>query len=103
MLYNPKWDRIFTTEAFAEWLAQKPRNETYKFTDPDNCAVTQYFKAHGLGISTAEQINSLGWTKIVCTGELYSTFGDAANRARLIARGGLRLRVAHFFGMYGFS
>jgi hypothetical protein len=100
MLYNPKWERIFTIECFAAWLASKPKRETYRFTDIENCAVSQYLKAQGVQdycLSTA-RIRELGWLDIVCQ-PLNETFGGAARRARLLQRGGWRLAIARFFSL----
>jgi hypothetical protein len=98
MLYNPKWDRIFTTECFAEWLSSKPKGEAYRFIDIENCAVSQYLKAHGVKdyfLSNA-RLRELGWLDIV-NAPWDQTFGGAARRARLIQRGGWRQVIARLF------
>ena len=85
MLYDPKWD-VFTIESFAAWLETKPENESYNFTEADNCAAAQYLKAKGIknyNISVF-QLRELGWFDIV---NAYPwTFGAASRHAASLLR-----------------
>jgi hypothetical protein len=98
MLYNPTWERIYTIESFAAWLASKPKGETYNFTEPENCAAAQYLKAQGVqdyNLSN-DRLRELGWYDIV-NAPWDKTFGGAARRAECIQRGGWRLAIARLF------
>lgn len=86
MLYDPKWDVLYTTKNFAAWLSKQPRSKTYAYGDVNNCAVAQYLKAHGVADYRLdhEEVVALGWHPIVNDGRSY-TFGAAARRAQWAA------------------
>ena len=101
MLYDPKWEKIYTTAGLSAWLAKQPKDKHYSFVDTDNCAAAQYLRAQGVDHNiSCDRLDELGWMDVVCTGP-YNTFGHAARRARLIQRGGWCLRLARFFGVSG--
>jgi hypothetical protein len=87
MLYDPRWETIYTTKRFAAWLATKPATEKYDYCDPENCAIGQYLKAVGAEKTwmRCDEINRLGWSGIVLSSVPQMTFGHAARRARIEA------------------
>jgi hypothetical protein len=99
MLYNPKWEEIYTVRAFADWLAAQPRGQVYNFIDPINCAAAQYLKAQGVAdyVLSGARLRELGWGKIVNGGRPKETFGRAARRAWLVQRKGWAAPIARFF------
>lgn len=100
MLYDPKWEAIYTVEAFGRWLAQKPRGETYEYIDAMNCAAAQYLQAHGVGgrdsMLEVERLKELGWYDVVRGTP--RTFGAAADRAK--GRAGWLRRAINFIRTY---
>ncbi len=50
MLYNPNWNKppIVSLEGLIAWLRSKDPNESYRFSDCDNCLFAQYMRAYGL-------------------------------------------------------
>ena len=97
MLYNPKWEVIYTTKNLADWLSKQPKRKTYNFADSSNCAVAQYLKAHGVKeyqlsvyslqakmLGETHSMESLGWRDILNNGKY--TFGEAARLARWAAK-----------------
>lgn len=102
MLYDPKWEKVYTLANFSAWLSAKPKGEKYCFTNLDNCAAAQYLKAHGMNPSiSCDRLKELGWVDVVCSGGRHETFGAAALRAKLLLRGGWVLGAARFFGVAG--
>lgn len=101
MLYNPKWDNIYTVENLAKWLSTQPKDKKYSYTDPNNCAAAQYLKAQGVEgyVLGLETLYKLGWHNIVSGDRFNETFGRAARRARLVVRGGWRLCLAEWWGI----
>lgn len=112
MLYNPNWERIYTTENFAAWLLKQPAAKRYDFCKPTECAIAQYLKAQGVTnykeyMMDLDRMHALGWKAIVCRpypgGE---TFGAAARRAlrrlpfrtRLVLRNDWRTSIARAVG-----
>jgi hypothetical protein len=84
MLYDPKWNVLYTKENFAKWLAEQPADATYDYCKPMDCAAAQYLKAHGVedcGLAPHE-LRDLGWHNIVLQAGGEDTFGAAAKRAK---------------------
>jgi hypothetical protein len=101
MLYDPKWEVIWSTKNFAAWLSAQPRKKTYAFTHSDKCAVAQYLAAHGVSKIrvSVDRLQELDWLRIVNHGAGSETFGAAARRARLIVRNDWLTRVAEYIGI----
>ena len=101
MLFNPSWEKVFTTEEFRAWLLKQPADKHYAFIDVDRCAVAQYLQANGLeSYMSCDRMKELGWVDIVCSPGK-DTFGKAARRAYFVSRGGWLLSVARFFAIAG--
>lgn len=47
MLYDPQTEIKHNLLGFIEWLKQQPPEQTYCYTDSQNCALAQYLKAQG--------------------------------------------------------
>lgn len=98
MLYDPKWEMIYSTKNLANWLSQQPRDQTYHFCDIHNCVVAQYLKAHREpAFLPIERMAQLGWLDIAAAG--HWTFGAAAHRARRAAYGPWWVRAARAIRM----
>ena len=99
MLYDTKKAGIYSTENFLAWLESQPRQKSYLYINPTNCAVTQYLQAHGVPIwdciLEVETIRALGWEDIVIARP--QTFGAAAKRARYQLYGPWYVRLLKFF------
>lgn len=89
MLYDPKWEKIYTTANLADWLGTQPFWKPFDYTKPDECAVAQYLRAHGIVecSMSVDRLKELGWDDIVNIVGAPSTFGIAARRARRAAHG----------------
>lgn len=85
MLYNPQWERIWTVEGFARWLAQQPPEKAYDWHHPEHCAAGQYLAAMGVGSPglDPDELRDLDWYDITVGwfGEDSWTFGKATRRA----------------------
>lgn len=92
MLYDPKWENrakpsnqeMWSLDRFTAWLESKPPKESFRFTDPWDCALAQYFKAHGFADADADiWVHGIpkSWRWLVnCHG--YETFGYCLRRLR---------------------
>ena len=94
MLYDPRWQKDrklgpISLRSFIAFLESKPADETYKYYDPQNCALGQFMGAHGfrgsdryidLGIDGYLEDWQLAFRAIV--GQKPLTFGAALERAR---------------------
>lgn len=50
MLYDKRWDKqvdVHSLDTLTSWLAQKNPTEVYHYEQPYECALAQYFQAHG--------------------------------------------------------
>lgn len=102
MLYDPKWEKPVETQidpfllgSLIAWLEQQPAQKTYRYTDPRNCLLCQYFTAHGFSevhVTMNNMRHSLGEIEFPRTfswdvSNAYpqdSTFGAALERARAL-------------------
>lgn len=99
MLYDPKWEKQAETkadplslEALIAWLEKQPASIEYDYTDPRDCLLCRYFKAHGYSnpaISGAEMDHDGGHTyfpdifrKIANDSLDGENYGAALKRAR---------------------
>lgn len=57
MLYDPKWSKN-DLASFVAWLETKDPNETYRFENPQNCALGQY--SRHIGVEPPEAITGVG-------------------------------------------
>ncbi len=87
MLKDPRWDKEPTLASFALFVASKPKNEGYDWSNCERCAVGQYLASIGKRIPLSEWGGDIGAMNRLAHGnrgvsirpDLW-TFGQLANR-----------------------
>jgi hypothetical protein len=92
MLYNPKWNDVWSLSSLIAWLETKDPDERYQYQSCCECLIAQYLIYRGwreprVGPHDAEQDNHMPerlpphWDDISNYGE--RTFGAALERVRI--------------------